>query len=133
MKHAYLATIHPEPIDGGYSVWFEGLTGCGAQGDNLADALDAAADALAGWLYTMQKHGNEIPDPLPTDQIPLESGEFVSYVVADIEAYRRFVESYSVRKNLTIPSWLAEKAEAANVNYSQLLQDALQQRLGIQP
>ncbi|MEG1514562.1 MAG: type II toxin-antitoxin system HicB family antitoxin [Clostridia bacterium] len=131
MKYVYLATVHPESVDGGYSIWFEGLRGCAAQGECLVDALDAAADALAGWLYTMQKHDHEIPDPLTAEQIPLAPGEFVSYVVADVEAYRRFVESYSVRKNLTIPSWLNEKAEAAHVNYSQLLQEALQQRLGL--
>jgi len=129
MKYVYLATVHPE-ADGGFSVWFEGLPGCGAQGDNLADALETAADALAGWIYTTQKLKRPVPDPVPAEAIPLEDGEFITHVVADVEAYRRFVESYSVRKNLTIPSWLAEKAEAANINYSQVLQDALVQRLG---
>jgi len=69
-------------------------------------------------------------DPLSVDQIPLGPGDFTSFVVADLEAYRRFVEAYSVRKNLTIPSWLAEKADAANINYSQVLQESLMARLG---
>jgi predicted RNase H-like HicB family nuclease len=115
-----------------YSIWFDDLACCATQGKDLPDALDAAADALAGWIYTMQKHGNPIPAPSPLEAIQTEPGQSVTLIVADVDAYRRFVESYSVRKNLTIPSWLAEKAEAAHVNYSQILQTALLQHLGIQ-
>jgi len=129
MKYVYPVTLSPE-ADGTYSVWVEDLLGCATQGNDLADAIDAVKDAMEGWLYGAEKQGEAIPIPTPAASIPLEPGEFVSFVVADTDVYRRIVESFSVRKNLTIPSWLAEKADAANVNYSQILQEGLIARLG---
>lgn len=35
-----------------------------------------------------------------------------------------------VKKTLTIPAWLNREAEAANVNFSQVLQDGLRHYLG---
>ena len=35
-----------------------------------------------------------------------------------------------VKKTLTIPAWLNAEAEAANVNFSQVLQDGLKSQLG---
>jgi len=130
MKYVFPATIHPEPEAGGFSIWFEGLSGCGAQGEDITEALDSAQDALAGWIYAIQKRGYHVPEPFPIDQIPLEPGEYTTLIMADIDAYRKTVDSYAVKKTLSIPSWLNEKAEAANVNYSKVLQDALVQYLG---
>jgi len=38
----------------------------------------------------------------------------------------------AVTKTVTVPHWLALEAKAANLNYSQVLQDGLMERLGIQ-
>ena len=40
-------------------------------------------------------------------------------------------ENKAIRKNVTLPAWLAEAAENANINFSQELQSALKQRLQI--
>lgn len=37
----------------------------------------------------------------------------------------------TVRKNLTLPSWLNERAEKAGVNFSLILQEGLKAYLGI--
>lgn len=37
----------------------------------------------------------------------------------------------AVKKNLTIPAWLNTLAEKKNVNFSQVLQDALTEYLGL--
>jgi post-segregation antitoxin (ccd killing protein) len=50
-------------------------------------------------------------------------------VDVDVDAYRRKIENRTVRKNLTIPSWLNEQAEMAGVNFSSLLQKALKEEL----
>jgi hypothetical protein len=36
-----------------------------------------------------------------------------------------------VKKTLTIPQWLNEESEKAGVNFSQILQSALKERLGL--
>ena len=130
MKYYYPATLHPEP-DGRLSIWFEDLPGCATYGDDLPDAIYMAGDALPGWLYAAEKHGVPIPPPSDPSAIPLEPGETITYVFADTDVYRRRVESYAVKKTLTIPAWLAEKADAANTPYSQVLQEALRARLGL--
>jgi hypothetical protein len=45
--------------------------------------------------------------------------------------YREAIENQSVKKTLTIPQWLNKLAEEKNVNFSQLLQSALKEHLGI--
>jgi len=49
----------------------------------------------------------------------------------DMTAYRRHKSSKAVKKTLSIPSWLNEEAEAHNVNFSAILQEALKEHLGI--
>lgn len=49
----------------------------------------------------------------------------VSLVPVDTDAWRRQFDNKSVKKTLTIPSWLNKKAEKAGINFSQVLQDAL--------
>jgi len=124
----YPAILSPDS-SGGYTVAFPDLLGCVTEGDTLSDALVMASDAMSGWLYGAERHGDVIPPPSELKHVALESGETVSYVLADTDAYRKTVESFAVKKTLTIPSWLNEKAEAANVNFSKVLQDALVQQL----
>lgn len=38
----------------------------------------------------------------------------------------------TVRRNVTLPSYLNELGEKAGLNFSQVLQDGLRQRLGVQ-
>ena len=47
----------------------------------------------------------------------------------DIDAYRRKHNSRAVKKTLTIPEWLNEEAMALGINFSQVLQEALLQKL----
>ncbi|MDA8335964.1 MAG: hypothetical protein M0Z41_13440 [Peptococcaceae bacterium] len=55
---------------------------------------------------------------------------FVSLIDADTTEYRRENDNRAVKKTLSIPSWLNAKAEKAGINFSQVLQEALKQRLG---
>jgi hypothetical protein len=41
------------------------------------------------------------------------------------------MENKAVKKTLTIPKWLNDVAEKNNVNFSQVLQSALKEYLGI--
>jgi len=41
------------------------------------------------------------------------------------------IRNRSVKKTLTIPHWLNEEAERNRVNFSQVLKDALRERLGV--
>ena len=49
----------------------------------------------------------------------------VNMLLLDIDAYEEKYGEKAVRKNLTIPAWLNTFAEKNNINFSQILQDAL--------
>jgi hypothetical protein len=48
-----------------------------------------------------------------------------------MNAYKRKTDSRAVKKTLTIPSWLNDAALENNVNFSQVLQEALMEKLHI--
>ena len=54
-----------------------------------------------------------------------EGKGFVSLVDVDLVSYRRAIENKSVRRNVTLPYWLNAEAEAAHINVSKVLQEAL--------
>ena len=128
-KYAYPAVFSED--EGGYSVRFPDLSGCFTCGDDVADALGMAEDALASWLYEAEKEGDAFPTPTPIKEVPIGDDEFSTYVYADTLEYRKFFESRAVKKTLSVPQWLNETALAAGVNFSQVLQDALKERLGV--
>jgi len=128
MKYAYTAVFTPEE-NGAFSVHFPDLPGCYTSGDDMPDAVTMAQDALCLWLYDMEQDKTPLPPATLPGDIKAKSKEFTSVVAVDTETYRRFYENKSVKKTLTVPMWLNEEAERANINFSQTLQAALKQEL----
>lgn len=129
MKQVYPVILHPEP-EGGFSVSVPDLN-IGTQGETVAECIDMARDAIGLWGICEQDAGRSIPEP--TGLTPAhEDGELVTLVDIDFDAYRRAHDMRTIRKNVTIPSYLNDLAERAGVNFSQVLQDGLKQRLGVQ-
>ena len=54
---------------------------------------------------------------------------FKTLVLVDLDEFAQKWSNKSVRKNLTIPQWLNTKAESLNINFSQVLQEALMQKI----
>lgn len=127
-KYAYPAVFTKE-ADGKYSVVFRDLEGCFTCGNNLEHAIEMAEDALALVLYGYEVDGREIPAPSELRNIEITSDEFISYVKCDTLEYRKMYSNKSVRKNVTLPEWLNAEAEALKLNFSQVLQEALMQKL----
>lgn len=125
MKLVYPAIFKQEDI--GYSVVIPDLLGCCTQGDTLEEAIEMAEDAALGWLLTVLEENEEIPEASKIRDIDLESeDEFVSLLLLDLSAYsEKYSSRKSVKKTLTIPFWLNERAERLKVNFSKTLQDAL--------
>lgn len=129
-KYVYPAVFEPEK-DGGFSIFFPDLPGCNSCGDNLADGMYMANDALALWLYHLEKEKRDIPEPSAIDAVKHKKKAFVTYVMCDTLVYRKQHNKRAVKKTLSIPEWLDEAAMAAGVNFSQTLQDALKVKLRI--
>lgn len=100
------------------------------QGEDFADAMEMARDAIGLMGIDMQDDGKELPTPTPISELTVENG-VVTLVDIDFDVYRRKNELRAVKKNFTIPSWLNYEAEKANINFSQVLQNALMEQLKI--
>ena len=111
-----------------YSLDFIDLKNCTTYGRTLQEAFYMAQDAMGLFL------DNEISFPTPTtdfNNIKLEKNQFISFVNIDMDEYRKKFNTRSVKKTLTIPEWLNTLSEKNNINFSQVLQEALKEKLDI--
>lgn len=127
-KYTYAAVFTPE-TDGGYSVHFPQLDGCCTQGDSFDEACRMAADAMSLYLYSLEQ--SDVTVPTANMNVGTEPGEIVVPITAWMTPFRDEMENRAVKKTLTIPAWLNEAAERRGVNYSQILQSALKDYLGV--
>ncbi|MBO5143670.1 MAG: type II toxin-antitoxin system HicB family antitoxin [Clostridia bacterium] len=111
-----------------YWVQFIDFPNCFSDGNTLAEAIENSKEALG--LYLEDK--TEFPE-CTTDikKIELQENQIISFVSIDLEAHKRKYENKSVKKTLSIPAWLNTMAEKNNINFSQVLQEALKIKLGI--
>lgn len=133
MKNSTL-TVYPaiftkQNDDGEYFlVDFIDLKNCTTYGRTLQEAFYMAQDAMGLFL------DNELSYPTPTtdfNNIKLEKNQFISFVNIDMDEYRKKFNNRSVKKTLTIPEWLNTLSEKNNINFSQVLQEALKEKLDI--
>jgi len=129
MKYIYPAVFVKEET--GFFVNFPDLKGCYTDADDLATAYERAKDVLCLVLYNMEDKGGGIPAPSDIQSVKTGENEFSSLIDCDTMEYRKFYDKRAVKKTLSIPSWLNTMAENSGMNFSQVLQDALKQQLGV--
>ncbi len=114
--------------DGGYMAYVPDLQ-INTQGEDLPEAISMARDAIGLVGIDMEDDGK--PFPTPSSNVEHPTDAIVSLVDVDLLAYRRANERKTVRRNVTLPSWLNAAANEAGLNVSAILQAALKQRLDI--
>lgn len=137
-----MLTVYPACFikeEGGYSVIFPDLNDLATCGDTLEKAMDMAVDCLAGYISWLEKDGDPIPEPSPmaavdpmaiAKEMEVEAEDvFVNMVSVDVAAYAKEHFDKSVKKTLTIPAWLNSAAMEMNLNFSQVLQEALLEKV----
>ena len=126
-KLLYPACFYPCEEQEGYTVVVPDLPGCVTQGKSLIDAIGMAVDAASGWVLDEMEDGKPIPPASKIEDVQADErpGGFLNLIVLDMDTYAEKYGEKAVRKNLTIPAWLNTYAEANNVNFSRVLQDAL--------
>lgn len=131
MKDKYIYPAILTYAEDGISIEFPDLPGCLPCADSTEEAIKNAKEALELHLYGMEKDGDQIPKPTDIKRIKLEKNQVVILVEIWMALVRDEIENKSINKNLTIPKWLNDLAEKNNVNFSQILQVALKEYLGI--
>ena len=126
IKIYYPAVFQRE--DTGYSVWVPDINGCISQGETIGEATENISDAIGLMLETLAEHDVDIPAPSSPETIPVQKNQFVSVIAFDPAEYDEKYSTKSVKKTLTLPSWLNTMAERAHVNFSAVLQEALMEK-----
>ena len=113
-------------------------------GKTLEEALYMAQDLIATYILEDldDVSKNKIPKQSNIEDIDLKEvqknweiddkdvmSSFKTLVLVDLDEFAQKWSNKSVRKNLTIPQWLNTKAESLNINFSQVLQEALMQKI----
>lgn len=111
-----------------YIVDFIDLKNCTTEGETIQEAYYMAQNAMGLFLDDLTK----FPEPtLDFSNIKLNKNQFISFIGIDMNDYRKKFNNKSVKKTLSIPSWLDTLAEKENINFSQLLQEAIRNKLEI--
>ena len=128
-KVNYPAVFHKE--DDSYWVEFPDLDGCFSSGNSLEETFKNAKEALG--LYLDQKNDQYerlIKEPSKLNNIIKRyPNEIVMIIEYDSLEYSKVFKTKAIKKTLTIPEWLNDAATKANINFSNVLQEALISKL----
>ena len=130
MEKLFYPALFHKSEEGGFWISFPDFPECFTEGDDMKQAYEMAVEALGLALVNRKEEKEEIPVPSEIDRIQEEDGTLV-IVEFDIQEYLRKHNSKAVKKTLSIPEWLNEEATAMGVNFSQVLQEALMNKLNI--
>ena len=130
-KNIYIYPAIFEYADDGISISFPDLPGCFSCAETDEEALRMAKDALGLMLYTLEIETKSLPTPSPLKDIATAPNQKAVLVEVFMPLVRRAIDTASIKKTLTIPAWLNRLAEEQHINFSQTLQEALKQELGI--
>ena len=117
-KNSYPIVLTPD--NEGYTVYIPDFD-INTQGYDLTEAIEMARDAIGIMGIDMEDNNKALPVPSKIGEVKLSENDIISLVDVD----------FLVKKNCTIPSWLCYEAEKANINFSQVLQNALKHELRI--
>lgn len=129
MRYMYTAFFVPNDNGTKFYCRVPDLPGCITTGDSIDDAIEMITDAASGWLVVAEDEGNDIPAPTPQCDLDIPEHATCSIIRIDTLAYRAATDTRAVRKNVSLPAWMATLADKRGVNCSQVLQDALIQLL----
>lgn len=126
MMLIYPAVFHEE--DGAVWAEFPDLEGCQTYGDTIEECIEYAQEALECYAESVLERGVKLPVPSNVKDIATENVKsFVMPIYCDLKSYGN--KSKAVKKTLTIPEWLNDRAMKNNINFSETLQTALIEKL----
>lgn len=131
MKYIYTATFEPNEDGTKFYCRVPDLPGCITTGDDIDDAIEMITDAASGWLVVAEDEGIDIPKATSQCDLVIPDNVICSIIRIDTFAYRAATDTRAVRKNVSLPAWMANLAEKRGVNCSQVLQEGLMQLFNV--
>jgi len=131
MKDRYQFPAIFHYAEDGISISFPDIPGCLSCSETTEEAFKDAREALGLHLWGMEQDGDLIPETSAIENLVLEKNQIPAMIEVFMPPIRDRLSNRFVKKTLSIPYWLNAEAEEAKVNFSQLLQEALKEKLGI--
>ena len=131
MKNLYAFPAYFYFEENGISIEFPDLPGCLPCAHSQEEAFKNAKEAMGLHLYGMEQDHEAIPEPTPVSELSPEEGGVVVMVEVFMPAFRDRMNNKSVNRTVTLPAWLNAAALERNINFSQVLQDALKAQIGM--
>lgn len=129
MKYLYSAVLSPVAGSSAWCARIPDLPGCVTTGKDIPEAIDMITDAASLWLVVAEDKGMPIAPPTPQQALAHGDDDVCSLIRVDTIAYRALTDTRSVRKNVSLPAWMANLADQRGINCSQVLQEGLRARL----
>lgn len=129
MHRLFYPALFHKAEEGGFWISFPDFPECLTQGEDMQDAYEMAVDALGLAITSRDESKEQIPAPSKPETVLVEADDFFVIIEFDLLSYQKRNNSKAVKKTLTIPEWLNEAAIAKNINFSQVLQDALMKKV----
>lgn len=129
MNRLFYPAIFHQAEEGGFWISFPDFPECFTQGENMEQAYEMAVDALGLCITDLLKVQAMLPVASKPSEIEIMKDSIVVVVEFDMAAYKRKHNSKAVKKTLSIPEWLNEEANAMGINFSQVLQEALMNKI----
>lgn len=100
-------------------------------GETDEDALLSARELLGCVMYGLEEDDAEIPIPSRLDRLHAAANERIVLVDVYMPSVRMAENNRSVNRTVTLPAWLNAAALERNINFSQVLQEALKQQIEV--
>lgn len=129
--YSYVAVLTYE--EDGICIDFPDLPGCCpcADKDDTEMALKNAKEALGLHIWGMEQDKEELPSPTPITALSYKKNQIPVMIDVYMPSVRERLNNRSVNRTVTLPAWLNAAAQENNINFSQVLQDALKRHLNV--
>lgn len=111
-----------------FSVFFPDLD-VATSGENEQDALISARELLGITMFGLEEDGEPIPEPSQLSNLQTTGNERAVLIDVYMPSIRMANVNKAVNRTITLPEWLNAAALERNINFSQILQEALEQKL----
>lgn len=133
-KYVYTALFELDHEAGGYVISFPDIPGANTEAETVEQGLLRAREVLEIFISMFEDSEKDMPASTSfrtlADTLQNED-DFLQLITVDMEKVRRREREKAVTKSVTLPKWLLDLGKSRKVNFSQLLQNALREELGV--
>lgn len=116
MKNLFYPAIFHKTEEGGFGITFPDLPECKAQGADLQDAYEMAANALGQAITSRLELCETLSTPSDPFHILLDKGCFCAVIEFDLASYLKRTGSKTVQR--TLPEWFNEECRISGIDFS---------------